>query len=118
MRVLESVLLRVGQANRWQRRFIETILQLMLMVPGRATFRNLSRYSAYDEKTFSRSFGREFDGLHFNLEATEHVMSSDHEQALALDASFISKSGRSLMVWVSSGMGARAGRRRGWRYRC
>jgi hypothetical protein len=94
MRLIESVLVRTGQANKWRRFFIVTVLELMLMVPGRATFRNLSRYSVYGEKTFSRGFGREFDWVLFNREAIDQVIPRDHEQALVLDASFIDKSGR------------------------
>ena len=42
MRLIESVLSDTVQANRWQRKFIEIILELLLMVPGAATCRNLS----------------------------------------------------------------------------
>ena len=93
MRLIESVLRRAGIANRCRRRFIETVLELMLMVPGRATFRNLSRYSEYSEKTFSRGFAREHDWLAFNIEAIESVIPRVHRQALVLDASFVSYSG-------------------------
>ena len=69
MRLIESVLSKTKQANRWQRKFIETILELLLMAPGGATFRNLSRYSDYEEKSFSRGFGRRYDWVAFNHEA-------------------------------------------------
>ena len=95
MRLIESVLGGTGQANQWQRKFIAVVLPLMLMVPGRVTFRNLSRYGGYDEKTFSRGFGRRYDWVEFNHEAISHVIPRAHEQALVLDASFINKSGRS-----------------------
>ena len=93
MRLIESVLRSTGQANQWRRRFLERVLELLLMVPGKSTFRNLSRYSDDDEKTFSRGFGRDFDWVLFNREAIRQVVGSDHEQALVLDASFIGKSG-------------------------
>lgn len=93
MRLIESVLSNTLQANRWQRKFIETILELLLMAPGSATFRNLSRYSVYEEKTFSRSFGRSYDWVAFNHEAITQVVPRTHEQALVLDASFVKKSG-------------------------
>lgn len=94
MRLIESVLSNTHQANRWQSRFIGAILELLIMVPGSATFRNLSRYSEYEEKTFSRSFGRSYDWVAFNHEAITQVIAREHEQALVLDASFIKKSGR------------------------
>jgi hypothetical protein len=94
MRLVESVLLRTVQANAWQGKLIAVVLELMLLVPGSVTFRNLSRYSEYHEKTFSRGFGRRYDWVAFNLEAIRQVIPRAHEQALVLDASFIGKSGR------------------------
>jgi hypothetical protein len=94
MRLIESVLGKVVGANRWQRKFIEVVLELMLMVPGKATFRNLSRYSDSHEKSFSRGFGRAYDWTALNQAAIEAVIPPTHEQALVLDASFIGKSGR------------------------
>lgn len=94
MRLIESVLWKTAAANRWQRKFIELVLELMLMVPGKATFRNLSRYSEYHEKTFSRGFARAYDWTELNHAAISEVIPVTHEQALVLDASFIGKSGR------------------------
>jgi hypothetical protein len=37
------------------------VMRLLLMLPGRMTFRNLSRYSSYHEKTFARWFARDWD---------------------------------------------------------
>ena len=70
------------------------LIGLLLMLPGHATFRNLSRYSSYHEKTFARQFARPFDFVALNKAAILTVVPVDHEQALALDASFIAKSGK------------------------
>lgn len=94
MRLIDSVLSRSGPSNHWHRKFLALVLNLMLMVPGKTTFRNLSRYSEYEEKTFSRGFGRAYDWVQINYAAIREVIPSDHEQALVLDASFIGKSGR------------------------
>ena len=67
---------------------------VLLMVPGHATFRNLSRYSPHDEKTFSRWYARDFDFVSFNKAAITEVIPSEHEQALVMDASFVPKSGK------------------------
>jgi hypothetical protein len=64
------------------------------MIPGHVTFRNLSRYSHYDEKTFSRWYARDFDFVSLNLAAITEVIPSEHEQALVMDASFVPKSGK------------------------
>jgi len=46
MRLLGSVLMKMGLSQPW-RRFLEELLMLLVIVPGRATFLNLSRYSGY-----------------------------------------------------------------------
>ena len=66
------------------------LLGLLLMLPGHATFRNLSRYSAYHERTFD---DRHFDFVALNKAAITQVMAPEHQQALVIDASFIPKSG-------------------------
>jgi hypothetical protein len=64
------------------------------MLPGHATFRNMSRYSSYHEKTFSRWYERPFDWVSLNQAAIIAVVPPEHEQALAIDASFVPKSGK------------------------
>ena len=93
MRLLPSVLLTWGQAKKPQRQFVAHLLGLLLMFPGHATFRNLSRYSPYHERTLARWYERPFDWVSLNKAAITEVVPAEHEQALALDASFIPKSG-------------------------
>jgi len=64
------------------------------MLPGHATFRNLSRYSAYHERTFARWHARDCDVVSLNKAALTQVMPPEHEQALVIDASFVPKSGK------------------------
>ncbi len=94
MRLLASVLAKLPKTNKPQRRFIFAWLELMLMVPGPITFRNLSRYSGYHEKTVARGFARTLDWVVLNREAIAQGVPPEHEQALVLDASFLAKSGR------------------------
>jgi hypothetical protein len=54
MRPLESVLSGLKNTSPVRRRFLCHLLGVLLLLPGRVTFRNLSRYSPYHEKTFSR----------------------------------------------------------------
>lgn len=54
MRLLQSILPTLGQTKKPQQKFVAHLLELLLMLPGHTTFRNLSRYSAYHERTFSR----------------------------------------------------------------
>jgi hypothetical protein len=66
MRLLQSVLSRLKQTKKPQRKFVAHLLGLLLMLPGHATFRNMSRYSPYHERTFSRWYDTSFDWVSFN----------------------------------------------------
>ena len=94
MRLLQSVLPTLRQTKKPQQKFVAHLLRLLLMFPGCATFRNLSRYSAYHERTFARWYARDFDFVSLNKAAIIHVIPPEHEQALVIDASCIPKSGK------------------------
>jgi hypothetical protein len=94
VRLLQSVLSGLKQTKKPQRKFITHLLGLMLMLPGHATFRNMSRYSPYHEKTFARQYDTNFDWIALNKGAITRVVPSEHDQALVMDASFVSKSGK------------------------
>ncbi len=93
MRLLQSVLSRLNQTKKPQYKFVTHLLGLLFMLPGHATFRNLSRYSPYHEKTFSRWYGSPFDWVSLNKGAITSVVPAEHEQAMVMDASFVPKSG-------------------------
>jgi hypothetical protein len=65
-----------------------------MYLPGKANFRNLSRYSALHEKTYSRGFRRSFDFVEFNRLSLADVVTGGSTFAVAIDASFIPKSGQ------------------------
>lgn len=94
MRPLESVLTGLQNTSPMRRRFLGHLLGLLLMLPGRATFRNLSRYSPYHEKTFSRWFAKDFDWVSVNRAAIMQGVPAEHEHVLAFDPSFVPKSGK------------------------
>ena len=94
MRLLQSVLPTLRQTKKPQQKFLAHLLGLLLMLPGHATFRNLSRYSAYHERTFARWYARDFDFVSLNKAAISQVIPPAHEQALGIDASFVPKSGK------------------------
>ena len=93
MRLFDSVVARLGLSQPFQR-FVREVLMLLLIVPGWATFLNLSRYSHYDEKTFRRWFRREVDWAGLNVAAIRAVVPAHHDQVLAFDPSFVPKSGK------------------------
>jgi hypothetical protein len=94
MRLPQNVLPTLRQTKKPQQKFLAHLLGLLLMLPGHATFRNLSRYSAYHERTFARWYARDFDFVSLNKAAIIQVIPPAHEQALVLDASFVPKSGK------------------------
>jgi hypothetical protein len=94
MRLLQSVLPTLRQTKKPQQKFVAHLLRLLLMLPGHATFRNLSRYSAYHERTFARWYARDFDFVSLNKAAITQVIPPEHEQALVIDASFVPTSGK------------------------
>ena len=94
MRLLQSVLPTLRQTKKPQQKFVAHLLRLLLMLPGHATCRNLSRYSAYHERTFARWYARDFDFVSLNKAVITQVIPPAHEQALVIDASFVPKSGK------------------------
>ena len=94
MRLLQSVLSCLKQTKKPRRKFITHLLGLLLMIPGHATFRNMSRYSPYHEKTFARHYDTDLDWVSLNKIAITREVPPEHEQGLVIDASFISKSGK------------------------
>jgi hypothetical protein len=94
MRLLQSVLPTLRQTKKPQQKFVAHLLRLLLMLPGHAPFRNLSRYSAYHERTFARWYARDFDFVSLNKAAITQVIPPEHEQAVVIDASFVPKSGK------------------------
>ena len=57
------------------------------MLPGHATFRNLSRYSAYHERTFARWYARDFDFVSLNKAAIIRVIPPAHDSLLKMAVS-------------------------------
>jgi hypothetical protein len=94
MRLLQSVRSRLKQTKKPQRQFVTHLLGRLLMLPGPATFRHMSRYSPYHERTFSRWYDPSFDWVSFNKIAITEVVPPEHEQGLIIDASFVPKSGK------------------------
>jgi hypothetical protein len=93
MRLLDSVLTAMGLSQPF-RRFLGELLMLLVIVPGRAPFLTLSRYSGYAEKTLRRWCRRKVDWAELNVTAIRAVVPGDHESVLAFDPSFVPKSGK------------------------
>ena len=94
MRLLHSVLARLKQTKKPQDKFVTHWLRLLLMLPGHAPCRNMSRDRPYHERTVSRWYGRKFDGVSRNKGGLTEVVPPEPEQALGIDASLVPNSGK------------------------
>ena len=77
-----------------QRTFLLTLFTTILVVRGKMTFRNLSRYSRPSARTYARQFGQPFDFIGLNRALIDGVMPSDGARLIAFDPSFIPKAGK------------------------
>jgi hypothetical protein len=93
MEIVNKILKQMSNISKPQQKFIIVLLSTLMLLRGRANFRNLSRYSALCEKTYSRQFRKTFDFVEFNRLATSDTIPKSHTQIAAIDCSFINKSG-------------------------
>ena len=94
MPLLQSVLTRLSQTKKPPPKLLTQLLGLMLMLPGHATFRHLSRDSPDHERTVARWYARDFDFVSLNKAAITAVVPAEHEPAVVMDASCVPKSGK------------------------
>jgi len=98
METIKIILQQMPQVSKPQLKFMLKLFLLLMYLRGRANFRNLSRYSDYHEKTFSRWYYRDFNFVEFNrLFLQQFILKDDKSPVMiaALDYSFIPKSGAS-----------------------
>jgi hypothetical protein len=77
-----------------QRKFLATLFVTILVLRGRVTFRNLSRYCDYSERTIARQFREPFDWPDLHQRVLLTALDPCAELVSAHDASFIPKSGK------------------------
>lgn len=73
--------------------FIETLL-LYMVIPRKINFTQLGRYGKHCEQCFRQNFTKEFDWLSYNLLMSERIFGKKDRKAIAIDPSYISKSGK------------------------
>lgn len=89
LNALKSAKLKI---NKCRKNFMLEIFMLYLSIPGRINFLQLGRYSRHGEQRFRRQFEEKFDFFSFNSALCEPF--HGNRTALAIDASFIHKSGK------------------------
>lgn len=84
--------------NKSFKSFLMETLILYLVIPGRINFLQLWRYGKSCEQRFRQNFSKDFDWLEFNLSLSDRVLTGDRK-AIAIDPSYISKSGKNT-PWI------------------
>ena len=92
--IIQSLLISMEDLTHPQKKFILTLFSTLLISCGRATFINLSRYSQINERTYRRQYQRSFNFIQFNQKLIEQAIDPKSEVILAVDCSFIPKSGK------------------------
>ena len=92
--IVKAALDAMSNIKKPQKKFIDLLLKTLIVVQGKANFRNMSRYSPISEKCFSRWYRCSFDFLSLNCLMLKNIFSKANVLIAALDASFMSKSGK------------------------
>ena len=67
MTIVATILQQMPGLGQPQHQFLETLFATILALRGHVTFRNLSRYCDYSERTLARQFRAAFDGAQFHM---------------------------------------------------
>lgn len=91
---INRILDKLPKVAKPQKKFLVTLFLTMLLIRGKVNFRNLSRYSRLNEKTYSRQFRQSFDFVGFNQLLIDEAVSNSHEKIGAMDCTYLAKSGK------------------------
>lgn len=73
--------------------FLIETLMLYIVIPNKINFLQFGRYSESCEQRFRQNFTKDFDWLEFNSELSKDILTGNRK-AIAIDPSFITKSGK------------------------
>ena len=110
--IVETILASMSNVKKHQRNFMLSLFAVLVVFQGKATFTNMSRYCSMNEKRFRRWSHRRFDYAEFNAKLIALTFPEQAQQIAAIDASFISKSGRKTegLGWYYNGSAGEAQR--------
>ena len=77
---------------------IETLL-LFMVIPRKINFTQLERYGKRCEQCYRQTFTKEFDWIRYNMELMNTLFDRNDRKAIAIDPSYISKSGKHTYFW-------------------
>ena len=75
MQIVQESLTCLPELSKPRRKFMLEMFSLLLSLRGRANYRNLSRYSDYEEKTFQRNARKPFPFQALNVKLAEQTLS-------------------------------------------
>jgi hypothetical protein len=106
----KAVCTGMSSVKKPQIRFMWILLMTLMIFQGKATYRNLSRYSSISEKSYSRWYKRAFDFVTVNTRLLEQYPAENREWIVVIDASFLEKSGKHTegLGWFYSGAASKA----------
>lgn len=94
MKILEQVFSKIKPIHKKQRDFLILLIQGLIGISGKRTFRNLARYMEIAGHTFSRQMAKTLDFIVINTELVKMATGTNDTLIAAQDSSFISKSGK------------------------
>ena len=94
MTIVQTILAQMPAVRQPQAKFLDTLFATILALRGHVTFRNLSRYCDYSERTIQRQFRTSFDGAQFHRRTLQTVLGEADEWIEVQEASFVPKSGK------------------------
>ena len=106
--LISTILEKITEINKSQKKFIQHILILFMGIRGRYNFLNMARYGTYSEQSYRNNFEKRFDFIGFNVELINQSCSA--HRIIAFDPSYIPKSGKHTdhLGWFWSGTSGKA----------
>ena len=92
--VCQMALKAIPGFNKAFKNFLTNTLLMFALLPRKVNFTQLEIYGNYCEKTYRSGFSKRFEWIDFNLELSSHLFGEGDRKAIAIDPSYISKSGR------------------------
>src|SRR5262245_35479774 len=94
MTIVVDMLKQMPAVGQPQRKFLVVLVAPILALRGRVTFRTLSRYCDYSDRTLARQFRRSFDWPDVHQRVMSAALDPRSELLAVQDASFLPQSGK------------------------
>mgnify|MGYP002858219998 FL=1 len=82
------------KVSKTMRRNIAEVLELYMALNSRINFTQMGKIGKHIEQTYRNTFKQDFDWLEFNSILAQQYFASDKRKAIAIDPSYIPKSGK------------------------